>query len=84
MSFRESLASATKARTLAGGSGHNLVTIGGTACRRIRMEAAGTLVLRLVDDTADVTIGSLAAGEVLDVQATNIRAASSGTFNVFW
>ena len=84
MTFRESLASATKARTLTGGSGHNLVAIGGAACRRIRVESAGTLVLRLVDDTTDVTIAALSVGEVLDVQATNIRAASSGAWNVFW
>ena len=84
MTFRESLASATKARTYSGGSIHNLVTAGGTACRRIRVESAGTLVLRLVDDTSDVTIGGLVAGEVLDVQATVIRASSSGAWNVFW
>lgn len=45
--------------------------------RAIYVGTGGTLVLRTIDSTADVTFRNLASGQVIDVRAQYVRA--SGT-----
>lgn len=75
-----SLESARKCRLFDPSTANRTLTIAGAACRRIRIAAAGDLTVRLIDDTAAVTLTGLVVGEVLDVQATaTLKAGTTVT-----
>lgn len=63
----------------------DLVAEGKAPCRRIRANAAGTLVVKRASDKASITLNFL-AGETLAVQATDLVAAGSSVVGVtvFW
>ena len=72
-----SLESARKCRVFDPSTANRTLTLAGSACRRIRIAAAGDLTVRLLDDTTAVTLTGLVVGEILDVQATATLAAGT-------
>jgi hypothetical protein len=72
-----SLESARRVRLFNPATGNHSLLLGGRACRRIRIAAAGDLTLRLIDDAGSYTLTGLVVGEVLDVQAVLTLAAGS-------
>lgn len=72
-----SLESARKVRLFNPTIGDQSLLLAGSACRRIRIAAAGNLTLRLIDDTTSYTLTGLVVGEILDVQATRVIASGS-------
>lgn len=72
-----SLESARRVRTHNPAAGNVSLLLNGSACRRIRIAAAGDLTIRLIDDTAAYKITGLVVGEILDVQATATLAAGT-------
>ena len=72
-----SLESARRVRLFNPAVGNHSLLLGGQACRRIRIAAAGDLSIRLIDDAGPHTLTGLVVGDVLDIQAVQTLAAGS-------
>lgn len=76
--LRTSSEAARSGRLLDVSGGDVILTV---ATRYIYCRAAGAVVVRFVDDTADVTISAINAGVILPLAVTIIRqVGTSGTF----
>lgn len=61
----------------------DLVAEGKAPCRRIRIETAGTLVVKRASDGTAITL-TFKAGETMDVSALSIDSGSALIITVFW